>query len=237
MKRYHWSTGMLFSGVVHVLFFAYLLSSEAEPVSGGTLGGEGGIVVALAYSSGESGHGIEKPEKTEPAEILPLEKEEKIETQPVKRKKPRKIREKTPKKQKLRKKHTKPTQHTSARADSSEPAQGASALGSSGSLQGIGDYRQGTRDYQAVLQAWLEKHKRYPKRAMRRRIEGKGILYFQLDRNGNVLARGLRAKTGSGILDREILATLKRASPLPPVPEGISGSALEFTIPIEFSIR
>nr|VFJ75689.1 MAG: hypothetical protein BECKFW1821C_GA0114237_10852 [Candidatus Kentron sp. FW] len=35
---------------------------------------------------------------------------------------------------------------------------------------------------------------------MRRRIEGKGITYFRLDRNGNVLARELRAKTGSGIL-------------------------------------
>jgi len=269
MKRYYWSAGILFSMLAHALFFVYLLSDEIESVSGGVPSGEGGIVVACAYSSGESDHGemdekaTEQTKQKTPAPIQPpvsepvntppdspqiqipeeikLEKKEEIEPQPVRRKKPRKIKEKKSEKQKPRNKQTKPAQTATGEGSSGRrsPSEspGASALGSSGSLQGIGDYRQGIRNYQALLQAWLEKHKRYPKRAMRRRIEGKGILYFRLDRNGNVLAGELRTRTGSGILDREILATLKRASPLPPVPDSVSGSALEFTIPVEFSLR
>lgn len=92
------------------------------------------------------------------------------------------------------------------------------------------------KNYQTTLQAWLEKHKRYPKKALRKRIEGQGTLYFKLDRIGNVVTFELRKKTGSRILDREIEAMLRRASPMPTADSHSRTGNLEFVIPISFRI-
>jgi protein TonB len=91
--------------------------------------------------------------------------------------------------------------------------------------------------YQAELRAWLERHKRYPKKALRKRIQGEGILYFKIDRKGKLLAHEIRNSTGSRILDREILAMLKRASPLPTVPGSLSGTEFEFSLPVNFIVQ
>jgi protein TonB len=87
------------------------------------------------------------------------------------------------------------------------------------------------------LRTWLENHKRYPKKALRKRIEGEGVLYFKMDRNGNVLTQTIRSPTGSRILDREILAMLRRSSPLPSVPGTLAGTVFEFSIPVSFNIQ
>ena len=64
---------------------------------------------------------------------------------------------------------------------------------------GSGDNSQGggmagsAADYMSVLQAWLEKHKEYPRSARLRRIQGVVLLSFAIDRAGQVLAfRGRR---------------------------------------------
>jgi len=91
------------------------------------------------------------------------------------------------------------------------------------------------QNYNSILLAWLEKHKRYPRKALRKRIEGEGMLYFKLDQSGNVVAHEIRKKTGSRILDREIMKMLKRASPMPTDAQVLARNS-EFVIPITFSI-
>lgn len=92
-------------------------------------------------------------------------------------------------------------------------------------------------EYFAVLLAWLEKHKEYPRQAQVRRQQGTAVLHFELDRQGRVLS--FRIKTGSGFpeLDREVEAMIKRAEPLPPMPADMAQAKLELQVPVQFRLR
>jgi len=122
-------------------------------------------------------------------------------------------------------------------AMNSNPGDEGNASGQgTGKTNGVGSGNIiAAQNYNSILLAWLEKHKRYPRKALRKRIEGEGMLYFKLDQSGNVVAHEIRKKTGSRILDREIMKMLKRASPMPTDAQVLARNS-EFVIPITFSI-
>ena len=91
-------------------------------------------------------------------------------------------------------------------------------------------------DYAAVLLAWLERHKEYPRRAQTRRQQGVVLLYLVIDRNGQVLESRIEESSGYRLLDRATLDMLKRASPLPPMPDDLPRERLELVVPVQFSI-
>lgn len=108
---------------------------------------------------------------------------------------------------------------------------------------GSGDLSRGggraghAADYMSVLQAWLEKHKEYPRSARLRRIEGAVLLYFAIDRNGKLLNHRIERSSGYPMLDRETIAMVNRANPLPPIPPDMSRDRLEVVVPVQFSLR
>ena len=108
---------------------------------------------------------------------------------------------------------------------------------------GSGDNSQGggqagsAADYMSVLQAWLEKHKEYPRSARLRRIEGAVLLYFSIDRDGRLLAYRIERSSGHRMLDTETIAMINRAQPLPPIPGDMSRDKLEVVVPVQFSLR
>jgi len=89
-----------------------------------------------------------------------------------------------------------------------------------------------TADYLAMLQAWLEKHKEYPRRAQRRRQEGTALLYFVMDREGRVIEYHLQQSSGHDLLDREVAAMIERAQP-----EEMDRARLELVVPVQFFLR
>jgi protein TonB len=89
-------------------------------------------------------------------------------------------------------------------------------------------------DYDARLNAWLQKHQEYPRRAKLRRQEGVATLYFVIDRGGHVLDFRVEKGTGYKLLDEEVINMVKRASPMPAPPESITGETLEYRIPVVF---
>ena len=91
--------------------------------------------------------------------------------------------------------------------------------------------------YEAQLGAWLNRHKRYPLRARQRRQEGTALLRFTVDRNGTVIDYSLQQSTGSALLDRAVLALIKRAQPLPTIPALIGQNSFEVVVPIQFQLR
>ena len=91
--------------------------------------------------------------------------------------------------------------------------------------------------WQSVLLGHLERHKRYPSRAKRRRQEGVVSVRLTLARDGYVLARRIAVSSGVSALDAEALALIDRAQPLPPPPPEIRGEIIELVAPIEFFIR
>ncbi|MES1944045.1 TonB family protein [Salinisphaera sp. PC39] len=91
--------------------------------------------------------------------------------------------------------------------------------------------------FQQRLLAYLERHKRYPRAARRRRQQGIAHVRFTMNRAGQVLDASLERGAGFDILDREALALLERAQPLPRIPDEIDRDELEIVVPIEFSLR
>jgi len=90
------------------------------------------------------------------------------------------------------------------------------------------------QDYAQLLLAWLERHKRYPDQARKRRQEGIVTVEFAIDGEGRVVAHRVVGASGVELLDDEARSLLVRASPLPPPPDGTGRS---FQLPIVFSLR
>jgi protein TonB len=130
---------------------------------------------------------------------------------------------------------------------STEPAAVSGKKGKSGTTEspnvGSADNTPGggspgvSLDYYAYLQAWLLKHKEYPRRARSRNQQGTASLYLEMDRQGRVIEFELRRSSGFRILDQEVVQLLHRAEPLPVPPPEIKGERIQFIVPINFSLR
>ncbi len=94
-----------------------------------------------------------------------------------------------------------------------------------------------TARYEQLLVAWLEKHKKYPRRAKRLRIEGEGMLRILIDRSGQTRQISLAQRTGNRLLDKAALEMAQRANPFPPMPQNDPRAQLEFNVPVAFVLR
>ncbi len=113
-----------------------------------------------------------------------------------------------------------------------------SGVGSDGDPgQPSGDVPGEEADYLARVRAWLERHKRYPSRARLLRQEGTALLYLAMDREGRLQAYEVRQSTGHELLDRALVAMIRRAQPLPRMPDSMTRSRLEVIVPVEFVLR
>ncbi|WP_297970602.1 energy transducer TonB [uncultured Amaricoccus sp.] len=88
--------------------------------------------------------------------------------------------------------------------------------------------------WEARLMAHLERRKKYPAGARKRREEGTVLVRFAIDGGGNVLSAGLVRSSGFAELDQAVLALVRGASPVPAPPPG---APHEITAPVRFSIR
>lgn len=100
-------------------------------------------------------------------------------------------------------------------------------------------YSQAGEDsWRSRINSRLNRFKRYPKDALRLKRQGIGRVNFTLDLQGNVLAVSLVSSAGLPSLDREIIALVKRASPLPTPPaDTFHNGVVELTMPIDFSLH
>ena len=81
--------------------------------------------------------------------------------------------------------------------------------------------------YQAQVQAHLQRFHAYPEAARSRGITGVAVVRFALASNGQVLSAILLSGSGTSILDEGALSIVRRASPFPPFPVGLSRRANE----------
>ncbi|WP_088343976.1 MULTISPECIES: energy transducer TonB [Rhodomicrobium] len=80
----------------------------------------------------------------------------------------------------------------------------------------------------------FERHKAKP--ASRR--AGVAIVRFSMEPSGRVISREIERSSGSAMLDNAALASVDRASPLPPVPpEIVAARPLTFSVPFNFIVR
>ncbi|MGQ7791111.1 energy transducer TonB family protein [Faunimonas sp. B44] len=88
--------------------------------------------------------------------------------------------------------------------------------------------------WQARLLGHLERYKRFPAAARARRAEGTAHVRFSIDGGGNVLDVALARSSGVPELDQEVVAMVRRASPVPAPP---ADAPRTITAPVRFSIR
>ena len=60
------------------------------------------------------------------------------------------------------------------------------------------------------------------------------LVRFTMDRSGRILSSRVEQGSGRALLDREALAMLQRAQPLPAPPADVVGATLELVTPVEF---
>ena len=125
-----------------------------------------------------------------------------------------------------------------------EVAGGGGRSGQSGLSEiGQGDNTPGggtpgaDNDYYRQVQAWLDKHKRYPRRSKLRNEQGVVMLHFVVTRDGSVSVFGVKESSGYQRLDKEALGMIERALPLPAMPAEIGLAKLDLVIPVRFELR
>jgi protein TonB len=91
--------------------------------------------------------------------------------------------------------------------------------------------------YVTDLMKHLNRFKRYPDSAKLRHEQGVVSLRFSIDRNGHVLASSITRSSGSKALDAEVLEAVKRADPLPRIPQIFGREQLDLIVPVEFVLR
>jgi protein TonB len=96
----------------------------------------------------------------------------------------------------------------------------------------------------ALLVSWkrrlalhLQRNKRYPPEAHSKREHGIVKVSFVVDRQGNIMSSTIAKSSGSDALDRETLALLQRAQPLPTPPSDVGGTQFAFSVPILFELK
>lgn len=94
----------------------------------------------------------------------------------------------------------------------------------------------GRATFQSLVLSRIERARRYPPAARARREEGIATVAFTMSRGGKVSAVSIQSSTGSSLLDREAMETVRRAQPLPPVPEDIE-APLRLVVRLEFFVK
>ncbi len=102
---------------------------------------------------------------------------------------------------------------------------------------GAGGVPRAQGHYMARLQAWLGKHKKYPRRARVRRQEGTVLLHLVIDRDGSLREYRIKKSSGYDLLDRAAIAMIKRAQPLPRFPDSLDRTRIKLVVPVQFVLR
>jgi protein TonB len=114
----------------------------------------------------------------------------------------------------------------------SKPAPARPALGGAASRPAA---PKGDADaYRASLYARICGAVRYPEAARERGAEGVAVVSFSFDAAGQVTSAGLAQSSGDAALDADAVASVRRANPLPPPPEGAPRA---YAVPIRYRLR
>lgn len=112
-----------------------------------------------------------------------------------------------------------------------ESRRGSSTRETAGRSQSSGN--AAVSNYPGKVVRKLRRAIRYPAEARRKRLRGEALVTFVVSRNGSARSIRVVRSSGSAILDKAALATVRRAAPFPPIPD--NRSRWKFTVPIAFN--
>jgi TonB family protein len=92
-------------------------------------------------------------------------------------------------------------------------------------------------DWDQEVLTRLERNKRYPAQAQGAGLQDVVYVHIIVDRSGRLLAAAVTRSKHFSLLDRAALDLVKRAAPLPPLPDDIQGEQLNLTVPVDFFLN
>lgn len=90
--------------------------------------------------------------------------------------------------------------------------------------------------YRDMVATKLARAKRYPERAVRNHVTGRGVIRLKIDASGSVVGVDVAESTQSEILDDELLRMVDRAAPFPSFPEAMKQTDLSLLVPVSFRL-
>lgn len=90
-------------------------------------------------------------------------------------------------------------------------------------------------NYPGKVASKLRRALRYPAEAKRQKLRGEVQVSFVVSAGGGVGSIRVVRSSGSPILDRAAIDTVKRAAPFPAIPDGAGRSSWPFTVPLAFA--
>jgi protein TonB len=129
------------------------------------------------------------------------------------------------------------TTEAEAAADTPEPDAGADQATQQEQVELVAGGDQAVDQYLGKLARHLSRYREYPRRARRLGQEGTPVVIFEFDRNGKLLEARLRDSSSHRLLDEAALELLRDASPLPEVPESMTGRSFTYTLPVGYKLR
>ena len=91
--------------------------------------------------------------------------------------------------------------------------------------------------YSTTVTKAISKQKRYPRIAQMRGWQGEIIAILEIGGQGNLINSKIEKTSGFKILDKEVIAMIKRATPLPAPPMELKSKILKINVPISFKLQ
>ena len=126
-----------------------------------------------------------------------------------------------------------------APAGSGSGSEGAGSAGNGNVGSGHGIFGTGSGDpddYLDQLRRWINRYKKYPDDALKKKEEGTVVISFTLAHDGTVTGTWIEKSSGNPLLDTAALQMMHDASPVPAVPPKYWSRTGPITVPVDFSI-
>ncbi len=91
--------------------------------------------------------------------------------------------------------------------------------------------------YQDMIKRKIQELRRYPRWAKKQGFQGVSVMAFVLNFNGVAQDVRLISSSGFSILDKEAIATVRRASPFPPIPSNITQESITMEVGLNFQLE
>jgi TonB family protein len=92
-------------------------------------------------------------------------------------------------------------------------------------------------DYARIIKERILAQWKYPKEARENLVEGKLLVLFSLNKQGNMTEIKVTESSGHDILDREAARAISSAAPFPPFPEHVTVSRLNIKASFDYRIK
>ena len=91
-------------------------------------------------------------------------------------------------------------------------------------------------NYSNLLRAHIAKHKKYPRIAQRRKMQGEVVIEIQIKGDGSLISKNIQKSSGHKVLDKEGMNMMEKSKPFPAPPEAMKDSVTTVLVPIAFNL-